>query len=410
VGNRNAVPADVRTALAREWLPDIENELLQNILPFWLKHAPDEAHGGFHGEIRPDLSVVPGAPKSLVLCARILWTFAAAFRIYRDEAYLRLADRAWDELTRRFADDRHGGYYWMLDGEGHPLQAKKQVYGQAFAIYAFSEYRRATGSREALERAVDLFRLLERHVNDPVHGGYVEAAARDWSPTDDMGLSGRDWNEKKSMNTHLHLLEAYTNLLRVWPDATLRVRLRELIGVMADRMFDPRTGHFGQYFDEAWNPKTDLVSYGHDIEGSWLLTEAAEVLGEGALLERGRPVALRLAETTLREGVDPRDGGLWNEGNPSGPTDLGKDWWPQAEAVVGFYNAYEMTGDERHLRAARDAWAFAVRHLADRECGEWHWDVGHDGTPVPDKPKLGAWKCPYHNARACFEMKERLAR
>ena len=398
-----------RAALAQSWLPEIERELTDNILSFWMLHAPDEEHGGFRGEIRPDLTVVRGAPKSLVLNARMLWTFASAYRVCGDPAYLRMAERAWEELTARFADERHGGLYWMLDGEGRPLAEKKQVYGQAFAIYAFAEYHRATGQEEALKRAIELFRLLERYGYDPVHGGYVEALARDWSPTDDLSLSGKDLNEKKSMNTHLHVLEAYTNLLRVWPSDELRDKLRELMEVTLAHIVDANTGHFRLFFDEAWRVKSDDISFGHDIEGSWLLTEAAETLGDRELMERVRPVAIRMAEATLCEGVDV-DGGIRNEANPQGLTDPGKDWWPQAEAVVGFFNAFELTGDIRFLDASRNAWTFIQRFLVDREHGEWFWGVHPDGTPDRQKPKVGAWKCPYHNARACFEMKERLTR
>nr|WP_233516782.1 AGE family epimerase/isomerase [Paenibacillus curdlanolyticus] len=392
----------------QDWSHAIRQELENNILAFWMKHALDD-NGGFIGEITQDMIRVTDAEKSLVLNTRMLWTFASAYRLYRKPAYALIADRAFVYLKEHFFDSRNGGLYWMLDAQGNPTSDKKQVYGQAFAIYAWSEYYRATGNREALDEAIALFKLIERHGRDNVHGGYFEALAADWTATDELSLSNKDLNEKKSMNTHLHVLEGYTNLYRVWPSEELRHSLEALIHVTIDHIVDAGTGHFKLFFDESWNNKSDHISYGHDIEGSWLLVEAAEVLGDEALTKSVKAIALTMAEATLREGVDP-DGGIPNEADRSGLIDTDKDWWPQAEAVVGFYNAYQMTGDEQYAQAARASWQFIESFLIDRQNGEWYWSVTREGIPTEGHPKVGAWKCPYHNGRACFEMLERLAR
>ncbi|WP_438495834.1 AGE family epimerase/isomerase [Paenibacillus sp. IHBB 3054] len=390
-----------------DWLKKLEAELQDNILGFWMEHTLDEQHGGFVGEIDNQLNVVEGAEKSLVLNARILWTFASAYRMYRKAEYLSMAERAYSYLLEHFTDKEYGGFYWMVDALGAPSQPKKQVYGQAFAIYALAEFHHATGNLQALEQAVELFRLLEKHGYDPLYKGYIEALSREWQVTDDLSLSAKDMNEKKSMNTHLHVLEGYTGLYRVWKSEELKVKLSRLIETMLDHIIDGEGKHFHLFLDEEWHVKSELVSYGHDIEGSWLLVEAAEVLGDEKLLQRVRTVALSMAEAALEEGI-ASDGGIWNEADGSGLLSKDKDWWPQAEAVVGFFNAYQLTGNQRFLNAAEGAWNFIDSYLVDRKYGEWYWGVDEKLQPLAHEPKVSAWKCPYHNSRACFEMIERL--
>lgn len=398
----------LQTLTAPEWRERLTRELKENILGYWMKNTVDEKRFGFIGEIKSNGEAVADADKGLVLHARILWTFASAYRLYKDEAYLKMAERAYDALNTRFRDNEYGGLFWMIDANGRPTQDKKQVYGQAFVIYALAEYYRAAGREEALAWAGDLYRLIERYAYDPVHLGYVEALARDWSETDDLSLSGKDLNERKSMNTHLHVLEGYTNLYRVWKPEGLRAKLKELIEVHLDKIIDPKTNHFLLFFDDEWESKAPDVSYGHDIEGSWLLWEAAEVLGDEELLARVKPAALAMAKATLEQGVD-KDGGLFNEFDGK-HLDDSKDWWPQAEAMVGFLNAYQLSGEEAYLDAAKGSWTFIENFVSDRAGGEWHWQVTREGVPVVSdrQPKVGAWKCPYHNSRACFEALERL--
>ncbi|MDQ8732951.1 AGE family epimerase/isomerase [Paenibacillus sp. LHD-38] len=391
----------------QQWLASIKQELESNILGFWMKHTVDEKNGGFYGYISRDLTIIPEAGKSLVLNTRILWTFASAYRITGNEHYLNIADRAYEYVNEHFVDPEYGGLYWMVDAAGQPAETKKQVYGQAFAIYAYSEYYRATGNKAALQKAIDLFHTLERYSYDDQFMGYFEALTREWQETDDNSLSEKDLNEKKSMNTHLHVMEGYTNLYRVWKSDELRSKLKELIEITIKHIINPVNAHFILFFDEQWNYKSEHISFGHDIEGSWLLVEAAEVLGDEALLAAAKEAAIRMADATLNEGVDD-DGGLLNEAGPEGLLDAHKDWWPQAEAVVGFYNAYQMTGEEKYREAAVRSWAFIERFIVDKEHGEWHWSVNRDGSPSDNVQKVSPWKCPYHNGRACFEMIERL--
>ena len=390
---------------------EILRELTENILPFWQSRMRDP-NGGFFGAADCDGVVDKEAPRAAVVNARILWTFATATRVLGAN-YRATADWAFDDLRSRFIDGEHGGLYWLVDAEGRPLSDRKQIYAQAFAIYAFSEYARATGSRDALGLAIELFRLIEKHAADRERGGYIEALDRAWGPLADMRLSDKDLNSPKSMNTHLHIMEAYTNLLRIWRDPALVARQSELIAVTLDRIVDSRTGHFKLFFDMDWRSLNDHVSYGHDIEGSWLLVEAAEVLGDEALLTRARQAAVLMAERTLAEGRD-RDGSLHYEAHGDGRLiDADKHWWPQAEALVGFQNAWEMTGNLAFHDAVRDVWTFIRDHVADHVHGEWHAKLTPDGRPYTaeedaDACLAGPWKCPYHNARACFEMLGRL--
>lgn len=394
------------TTVNRSWLEAIELELKDNILSFWMNNTIDEQHGGFIGEISQDMTIHADADKGLVLNARILWTFSAAYRLFGNEQYLQVAKRAYQYLTTHFHDHEYGGLYWMVDVNGKASQDKKQIYGQSFVIYAVSEYYRATGDENALAYAIELFRTVEKYGYDPLHKGYWEALSREWQETDDYSLSGKDRLERKSMNTHLHVLEAYTNLYRVWQSDELRVKLKELIEITMDHIIDADSAHFILFFNEEWEVKSDLISYGHDIEGSWLLHEAAEVLGDEELLAAAKKAAIRMAEVTYAEGVDA-DGGLLNEADSTGLIDTNKDWWPQAEAVVGFFNAYQLTGDTKFLEASEKSWSFIDQYIVDKANGEWYWSVTRDGIPTTGHPKAGVWKCPYHNARACFELIER---
>ncbi len=401
----------VQSAAEREALQDLakraEAELRGNILPFWLEHARDVEDGGFHGEISGKKKVRSGAPKGALLSSRILWTFSAAHRRFQDRAYLAMARHAYDDLESRFWDEEHGGVFWSVKANGRPQETRKQIYAQVFALYGYSEYFRATGDRHALDRAIKLFRLVEAHAYDPVQGGYFEAFERDWTELEEGTKSLMATPEPKSQNTMLHVMEAYTNLLRVWPDAELRSRLAELVDRMVTRVVDPKTNHLHLLMAADWSPRSDGISYGHDIEFSWLLAEAVEVLGDRESEKRMQPVSLAIARVTRAEGFDS-DGGLFNEADPHGLTDAGKDWWPQAEAVVGFLNAYQLSGDAEFLGTARRSWRYIESRIVDRENGEWFWGRDEKGRVPPKRPKAGMWKCPYHNGRACLEVIDRV--
>ncbi len=386
-----------------------ETELRENILPFWIEHTVDKERGGFYGELSNTLTVDKDAPRGALLSARILWTYAAAYKRYRAPDYLEMARWAYDDLLSRFWDETHGGLYWMVGANGELLRPRKQIYGQAFGIYAFSEYYSATGEPGALDKAIALFRLMEEHSHDPQYGGYFEAYTQEWQLESDLRLSAVDMNEKKSMNTHLHVMEGYTNLLRVWNNAELRARQAENVDIMMRRIISPTTFHTLLFFDEAWNARTDHISYGHDIETNWLLVESAEVLGDESRIAEAKALAVKMAQAIFDEGLDG-EGGLVNDGDPSGVTDPDFEWWPQAEAAVGFLNAYQLSRQPHFLKAALRSWDFIETHFIDQEHGEWFRHVSKDYTVDMSAAKVSFWKCPYHNGRACMELMDRLGK
>lgn len=387
---------------------EVADEWSNNIAPFWLKYAPDEKHGGFHGLVTNDLSIAERAEKGIILNARILWTFSRASRLYQDDDFRRMAERAYRYLTAHFVDRKHGGVFWTVDYLGTPLERKKRVYAQAFALYALVEFYSASHEREALAEALEIFNLLELHCRDHLHDGYFETFEADWTLASDQRLSAVDMDEKKSMNTHLHLMEAYATLLVAVEDREIKDRLRAVTNIFLNRIIHPRDYYLQMFFDETWACKSTQRSFGHDIEASWLLCEAAEVLGEREMLELVRKVALKMAESVYENGLDA-DGSLLYEAEAGRITNDEKTWWTEAEAVVGFVNAYDLSGAKHFLVAARRAWAFIKRSLIDRENGEWFWKTARDGTPSSDMPKLSQWKCPYHNGRMCFEINKRLS-
>ncbi|HEU5080890.1 MAG TPA: AGE family epimerase/isomerase [Opitutaceae bacterium] len=389
-----------------DYITRIEQELRENILPFWMKYGVDRERGGLHGEVGADLTVKRDAERGALLSTRVLWTFSAAHRHYPQKDYLQTATWAYEDLIKRFWDQENGGLYWSGSADGKPLRTRKQVYGQAFGIYAMSEYFKVTKDRTALDRAIRIFELLETHCRDTVHGGYLEAFTAEWGALEDMRLSEVDMNEPKSQNTHLHVLEGYTNLLRVWPNDKLREAQRTLIDTMLTRILDAKTFHLGLFFDLQWNWKTDRISFGHDIEAAWLLHEAAQVVGDAAQIARVREVALGIAKVTYEQSLDS-DGALLYEADAKGITQTYKEWWVQAEAAVGFLDAYQIGRDEKYLKTALHLWDFIEAKLVDRKGGEWFRNVSREGAPSGE-PKISFWKCPYHNGRACLELADRL--
>ncbi len=379
---------------------------LDNILTYWRTHTPDEAQGGFFGKIDHDNHVTATAPKGAVLHARIMWTFAAACNHQPSSENLAVARRAYEYMVAHFLDTEHGGVYWSVDYQGQPLDTKKQIYALAFTIYGLAEYHRASGDPAALAHAQALFRTVEAHSFDPVEGGYLEAFARDWQPLGDLRLSAKDANEKKTMNTHLHILEAYANLYREWPDTELRRQIKGLLLNFSNHIIDSKTDHLILFLDEHWRPRPDAISFGHDIEAAWLLLEAAEVLHEPELIGQFQQMAVRLARAAA-EGLAP-DGGLGYELHPGGHWDADRHWWVQAEAVIGFYNAYQISGETQFRAQSEGAWHFIQQHILDKQNGEWRWGVHANNSLMAGEDKAGFWKCPYHNGRACLEMIRRL--
>lgn len=385
---------------------EFRNELLTNILPYWMNKMVDQEHGGFYGRRNGYDHLDLKADKGVVLNTRILWTFSHAAYVLKNPNFQKIADRAYQYILRYFIDRELGGVYWMVDFQGNPVATKKQIYAQAFGIYSFAEYFGATGKKESLQHAIDLFQRIEKHSFDQKENGYLEAFDREWNLLYDLRLSDKDANEKKTMNTHLHVLEAYTNLFRHWKDAFLAKQLRNLILLFRDKIVS-KTKHFNLFFDEHWNVRSNVVSYGHDMGGSWLLFEAAEVLGDRALIKEMKQLSLAMVEKIIQGGFD-EDGALMNEGDEYGLSDTDKHWWPQAEALVGLVNAWQLSADDRYLVAAIKNWRFIQDKMIDKEEGEWHWRVSRGGFVYRDQDKSGPWKCPYHNGRAMLELIRRL--
>ena len=386
---------------------ELKEELTHNILPFWMDKMTDDINGGYYGQMTGRNQLVSNAPKGGILNARIMWTFSSAALYFNNALYTQYAKRAKDYAFEHFFDSENGGAYWMLNADGSPADTKKQIYSQAFFIYALVEYYRVTNDAACLDKAIDLFRLIEKYSFDATQNGYFEAYSKEWVLLEDLRLSEKDANEKKTMNTHLHILEAYTNLYRIWKNEELAKQLKNLIDIFLNKIINSKTYHLDLFFDENWNCKSTLFSYGHDIEAAWLLEEAAVVLGNVEVLKKVRDVALKVADAAA-EGVQP-NGSIVNEKNSTtGHVDTNCDWWPQAEAMVGFFSAYELSKDEAYAMKTLAAWEFIKANIVDTEEGEWHWSVSSTGKVDNNNDKAGFWKCPYHNGRMCLELMTRI--
>ena len=416
---------------------EMQDVLQDNILRFWLDKMQDQEHGGFYGRIDGSGVLHPEAEKGAILNARILWSFSAAYRVLGNQEYLDAATRAKDYIIEHFIDKEYGGVYWSLDYKGEPLDTKKQFYAIGFAIYGLTEYARATVDREALEYALDLYDCIEEHAFDREHNGYIEACTREWGEIADMRLSELDANYPKSQNTHLHIIEPYTNLLRCLKElhakescnyvpvlgsvlpvgVTVPVELlarvegsvRNLIEIFTDYILNPETHHLDLFFEMDWTRGAGrLESYGHDIECSWLMHEAALVLGDQKVLDKVEKIIVQVAKAS-EKGLRP-DGSMIHEANlDTGHVDDDLHWWVQAENVVGWYDIYQYYGDEDALKKAVRCWQYIKENLVDTINGEWFWSRHPDGTLNTVDDKAGFWKCPYHNSRMCLEIIERNA-
>ncbi|MBS1510288.1 MAG: AGE family epimerase/isomerase [Bacteroidetes bacterium] len=388
-----------------QYKTELQDEL-ESILSFWMNHTVDEQHGGFVGQIDGNNTVQPNAPKGVVMHARILWAFASAYHSSPNEKYLQTANRAFAYLHQHFFDPQYKGVYWLVNHLGKPLDTKKQVYAQAFVLYALSVYYQVTKNSDAINAAIDLFEVIHKHGYDPVYGGYTEAFTREWQEIPDQRLSAKDANEKKSMNTNLHVLEALTALYRVWPYEQCKEKIISLIDVFLQYIIDPETHHQHLFFDEQWKVKSAIISYGHDIETAWLLQEAAEVVGDETLIHPAKQNAVNMAQA-VTAALDT-EGGLWYEYDALHQLWIKeKHWWPQAEAMVGFFNAWQVNGDEKWLQNSIGVWRFVQQHILDKKNGEWFWGVDEKHQPLKED-KTGVWKCPYHNSRACMEIIKRI--
>ena len=393
-----------------EWLQlknSITKELWENIVPFWQKYGLDSTGKKIIGKLSNDSIIQSEADVSLILATRLLWSFSALYRARKMPEYLSFAEHIYNILIDSFYDKDWGGFFWMIDHRGEPVDTKKKFYGQAFAIYSLVEYYFASGEAKALEQAKQVYHLIEKHSFDPENGGYFEAGNRDWTLAEDLRLSKVDMNEKKSMNTHLHIIEAYTNLYRAWPDPDLKKQVTALLDIFLDYIIDPDTTHFRLFFDESWNSKSENVSFGHDIEGSWLLTETCHVLDDQPKLEKVQEWAVKAAKVTALESLSP-DNGIYYEREGDGEMVKKYSWWVQAEAMVGFFNAYQISKDSFFLDLTQKIWDFIMSYTRDTVHGEWFYMINNDLTPSSEEFKICEWKGPYHNSRACLEMINRI--
>ena len=387
---------------------ECSKELTENILPFWINRMQDP-RGGYYGRIDGSGKLEEDAPKGLILNARILWTFSQAYGMLGRPEYLEAATRAKKYIAEHFVDPEYGGAYWSLNADGSPLATKKQFYAIAFAVYGLAEYYRASNAQDALDLAIELYRSIEDNSYDSARDGYIEACTREWGAIEDMRLSEKDENFAKTMNTHLHILEAYTGLYRVWKDAGLQYRLRGLIQLFLDKIIQP-DGHLGLFFDEDWNLHGAMQSFGHDIETSWLLVEAAEVLCESGdfndrLLYMECLGASRDLAAAATEGLTS-DGMIYEFDPATGYRKEDRDWWVQAEAVVGYLNRWQLAGAPDDLERCLAEWDYIKRAIIAPD-GEWFWGRRPDASVNLTDDRAGFWKCPYHNGRMCMEIMKR---
>lgn len=376
---------------------------LDEILSWWKLNMIDETQGGFYGRIDGHNKLHRTSNKGVILNTRLLWTFSAVSNTQNDSRFLSLANRSFDYLSDHFWDDLNSGMYWAVDYKGDAFDTQKQIYAQAFSIYALTEYYNLTKNEKAANRATEIFWMIERYSRDKEKSGYLNAFYRDWSPMQNTQLSEKDPNEAKIMNTHLHILEAYTNLYKSLPSSAVQQALEECLDLFVEKFYISENGSMHMYFDQDWNPKGDHISFGHNIEASWLLWEAVTALPDKTKRKKLLPIIIHMAEAVLKNGVAP-DGSIWYEGKGETIIDTDRHWWVQAEAVVGFWNAAILTGEDKFKIASLNCFRYIQQKIKDQQNGEWFWKIDNDGHPDLEENKSGPWKAPYHNARMCMEM------
>lgn len=396
-----------------------KKELHSNILSFWINHAIQKDGKGFYGAVDMKGNPFPGAAKSSVLNTRILWTFAEAAINFNNKKYAEVADLAFSVVTNDFADKEYGGYYMSIDANNKPLDTIKHTYAQAFVLYSLSKYYELRPSATLLQELKEYFNFLDGKTKDPEYAGYTEAFTQEWKPFSENRMA--DNNEPHSMNTHLHILEAYAGYYKVTKDKLAGKRLKEILELFINKIIRP-SGHLGIFFDKNFNERESskaICSFGHDIEASWLLWEAAEILDDKEILQKMKLLSVKMLDTVDRVGVD-RDGGMFLESTRFGShLRTNKHWWPQAETLIGFMNGFELTGDVKYWDKLKLTWSFIDTHLIDHQNGEWFTKLNRLGIPYLTEPKndpspyyrndwkIDPWKAPYHNGRAMMELIKR---
>lgn len=383
---------------------DYVEHLYNDLIPFW-KKLKDDGHGGFYGFAGNNGIPDTEAPKGVILQSRILWFFSSSYMLFKDKDVLGLADHAYRFLKECCLDKEYGGVYWSVNSDGTVCEDMKHTYCQAFAIYALSAYYRASKDREALELARALYKTIENKCRD--NRGYLEAFNRDFSPAGNDKLSENGVMADRTMNTLLHVLECYTELLYAEYSSDVADSVKEILNIFRTHVYDPGRKICKVFFDMDYRPIIDLESYGHDIEASWLINRACEILNDRKISEEMMPMVTGLSEGALLHAVDISDHAMNNECE-NGVVDHKKVWWVQAEAVTGFYNAYTLTGNEDYLEASERIWDYIKAYVIDRKTGEWIENIYSDDSIDRTQPLVHEWKCPYHNGRMCIEMIMRL--
>lgn len=379
---------------------EVKEHLLHTIIPFW-KNLRDNEHGGYYGWLGYDLALDKKAVKGCILNSRITWFFANAYTLLKDESLLDEAKHGFAFMKDYCFDKENGGIYWSITYDGKPEDTTKHTYNQAFCIYALSSYYEASKDEEALAMAKELFHIIEEKCTDEV--GYLEAFDREFHLIENDKLSENGVIADKTMNTLLHVFEAYTELYRVSKDAEVKKRLEWILDTIADKIYNPKLHRQEVFFDKNYNSILDLHSYGHDIETAWLLNRGVDVLGEEAYQKKMGPIIDDLTAQVYKVAFDGHS--LANECE-KGVVNTHRVWWVQAETVIGFLNGYQRNPEKKeYLEAAKSEWQFIKDYVIDkREGSEWFWEVDENGKPYPDRPIVEPWKCPYHNGRMCIEV------
>ena len=379
---------------------EVKEHLLHTIIPFW-KNLRDNEHGGYYGWLGYDLALDKKAVKGCILNSRITWFFANAYTLLKDESLLDEAKHGFAFMKDYCFDKENGGIYWSITYDGKPEDTTKHTYNQAFCIYALSSYYEASKDEEALAMAKELFHIIEEKCTDEV--GYLDAFDREFHLIENDKLSENGVIADKTMNTLLHVFEAYTELYRVSKDTEVKKRLEWILDTIADKIYNPKLHRQEVFFDKNYNSILDLHSYGHDIETAWLLNRGVDVLGEEAYQKKMGPIIDDLTAQVYKVAFDGHS--LANECE-KGVVNTHRIWWVQAETVIGFLNGYQRNPEKKeYLEAAKSEWQFIKDYVIDkREGSEWFWEVDENGKPYPDRPIVEPWKCPYHNGRMCIEV------
>lgn len=377
---------------------EIKSELVNHIIPFWSK-LEDNENGGFYGFMDSNLKLDKNAPKGVILHSRILWFYSNCYLTLKDKACLEKARHAFDFMYKYCVDREFGGVYWLMNADGTVADSMKHTYCQAFFIYALSSYYDASGDKKALDLATEIFETVEKHCTDDV--AYLEAMSREWKLIENDALSENGLMADKTMNTTLHLMEAYTELYRVSKNAAVLERLRFQLELTYDKIYDKPNDKLLVFFDKNMSVIGDIHSYGHDIEATWLIDRACDVIGDKALSAKmagmNEKIVALIAKIALENDhlLQERDKTEINHT---------RVWWVQAETVVGFYNAYQRYGKPEYKEISEKVWSYIKDKIIDKtEGGEWYSEL--DANDIPStKPTVDPWKCPYHNGRMCMEI------